>query len=149
MDNTSSKDLYEYLKKEMSEGKIDFSFRAVPTETGIDITIHPDSANGETIDFSLSEIGDEISLSVKNKTEWNKSFKIIINTVEHIISHSRRKLHYEDIITLAELPPSKGYSVTYRVKLRGDASMSRNGILNNDQSVEICEGMTFNVAFIP
>ena len=147
MDNTSNKDLYEYLKKEMRHGKIDFGMRATKTETGIDLNIHPLGANGETIDFSLSEIGDEICLSVKNKTEWNKSFKIIINAVEHIISHSMRKLHYEDIITLAELPPSRGYSVTYRAKLDGD--VSKEGILNKDQSVEVCEGMVFNAVFIP
>jgi hypothetical protein len=68
--NTAIKDFYDYLKKEMSEGKIDFSFRAVDSESGIDINIYPESANGETIDFSLIEYvnGKDTDFAMKCRT---------------------------------------------------------------------------------
>ena len=64
---TTVTDFYRYLKDEMADGKIDFAFRAVETETGIDLTIHP-IEDGETIDISIfSYDGTDENLDLATK----------------------------------------------------------------------------------
>jgi|SaaInl8_200m_RNA_FD_contig_51_1639912_length_542_multi_1_in_0_out_0_2 hypothetical protein len=64
---TTVTDLYRYLKDEMEEGKIDFAFRVVPTDVGIDLTIHP-MEDGETIDISIfSYDGTDENLDLATK----------------------------------------------------------------------------------
>ncbi len=148
MDNTSNKDFLEYLEKEMSEGKIDFSFRATPSENGIDINIHPSGANGETIDFSLFKQGDEVCLAVKCKTEWNKQrIPIFINGTELHLPVGKKSVSYEDICELDCKDLKITYSMTYLGKLGGD--LKKEGILSPGQSVGVVDYMRFNVFFIP
>jgi len=43
----------EYLKTEMGEGKIDFAFRARLCDGVVVFYVHPASASGRTMDFSV------------------------------------------------------------------------------------------------
>jgi len=48
------KRLYEYLKKELAEGKIDHSLRASINSAGeISFYIHPEGRDGDTLDIML------------------------------------------------------------------------------------------------
>ena len=50
----ASSELYKYLMKEISGGKIDFQMRATDVGDGvIEFYLHPQNASGHTIDFSL------------------------------------------------------------------------------------------------
>lgn len=53
------KTLYEYLKENIAKGVIDFSIRAGYNRDGeIELYIHPDSKDGETLDFLV--LGNEL-----------------------------------------------------------------------------------------
>jgi len=144
--DTANKDLLEYFKKEIREGKIDFGVRATEVETGIDFYIHPISASGETINFALIEKGDEVRLAVTNKTEWNTNpTEILINTIHHSIPTGTSELSYEDVVKLVGLKPDVNYSMTYQSPRKGD--IHRQGIMAPGKIVRIENGMRFNVVY--
>jgi hypothetical protein len=60
---TYLKDLFQFLSKEISEGKTRFCLVANDRGQGvIESYIHPLGKNGETFDFSLSDFGTEVQI---------------------------------------------------------------------------------------
>lgn len=62
-------DLYNYLKNEMREGKIDFHVHANDAGDGvIEFHIHPTNASGDTMDFSIIRYEDGECILIKKPT---------------------------------------------------------------------------------
>lgn len=60
---------FNYLSKEIKEGKIDFRIRAIDVGDGvIEFYIHPQNISGDTMDFSLIRYENGETILIKKPT---------------------------------------------------------------------------------